>query len=273
MLFHRMLKILMTVTRPTARNLSAKCDLHSGISVKACSDLSTRRSDNLLLPWPQGRIIQDAAVRSFFVSSVAKAKRKCNKPVVQKVDLREVSEYFEVEKIVSQMKMPVEIMKNKFVKNLSLRTNIGSIEQLPVTFEGKEYTLEDLALISRKPKIIVIDVSTFPQALSNILTALSASGMNLNPQQDGTTLFIPIQKVTKEHREVLSKNAKVLYVECYNSIRSVENKCNRIMKKKPSMSIDVIERMQNHLRGLGDQYVKEATDILEAKKKELSGLE
>jgi len=71
----------------------------------------------------------------------------------------------------------------------------GSIETLPLSLDGKEYELQELAQIIRKnPKTIVINMASFPQAIPSAIQAINKSGMNLNPQQDGTTLFIPIPK-------------------------------------------------------------------------------
>jgi ribosome recycling factor len=64
-----------------------------------------------------------------------------------------------------------------------------------VSLDGKEYELQELAQIVRKnPKTIVINMTSFPQAIPAALQSIGKSGMNLNPQQDGTTLFIPIPK-------------------------------------------------------------------------------
>lgn len=72
---------------------------------------------------------------------------------------------------------------------------IGSIEMLTIEFEGKQHILQELAQVVRKnPKTIVINMSVFPQAIPAVLKAIEKSGMNLNPQQDGTTLYIPIPK-------------------------------------------------------------------------------
>lgn len=66
---------------------------------------------------------------------------------------------------------------------------------LPINFDGTEHTLQELAQIVRKnPKTIVVTMSVFPQAIPSVLKAIDKSGMNLNPQQDGTTLYIPIPK-------------------------------------------------------------------------------
>ena len=72
---------------------------------------------------------------------------------------------------------------------------LGSIESLPVEFEGGEYTLQEIAQIGRKgPQLLVVNLSAFPQAMKNVLKAINDSGMGLNPQQDGTTIFISIPK-------------------------------------------------------------------------------
>ncbi|XP_046588950.1 guanine nucleotide-binding protein-like 1 isoform X3 [Neodiprion lecontei] len=84
--------------------------------------------------------------------------------------------------------------KDNYSKNLTLRSSVGSIEQIPIPWESKEYELQELSQVVRKPKTLIIDVSAFPQVIPNIIQALAKSGMNLNPQQDGTTLFVPIPK-------------------------------------------------------------------------------
>jgi ribosome recycling factor len=69
------------------------------------------------------------------------------------------------------------------------------LDSLPVKFEGDEYVIQDLAQILRKnPKTIILNMSSFPQAIPAVLESLNSSGMNLNPQQDKTSIFIPIPK-------------------------------------------------------------------------------
>ena len=48
----------------------------------------------------------------------------------------------------------------------------------------------------KDPKRLVIDASSFPQAAANIMTAIREAGMNLNPQQDGLRIYVPIPKVS-----------------------------------------------------------------------------
>lgn len=192
----------------------------------------------------------------------------------KKVEINDeqLAEVIKVDTMKTQMQKAVDRMKEDYVKNLSLRSTTGSVETLPVSLDGKEYELQELAQIIRKnPKTIVINMASFPQAIPSAVQALNKSGMNLNPQQDGTTLFVPIPKVTKEHRENLAKNAKALFVKCRDSIRDVQNKYVKTVKSNSTISQDLSHNIQDQITALGDQYISEGEKIFEAKHNELTG--
>ena len=50
------------------------------------------------------------------------------------------------------------------------------------------------------------------------------SGLNLNPQQDGTRIYVPIPKVTREHREKMSKGAKERCNETKEQLKKIQNR-------------------------------------------------
>lgn len=61
--------------------------------------------------------------------------------------------------------------------------------------DGKDHTLQELAQIVRtNPKTVILKMAIFPQAIPAVIQALQKSGMNLNPQQDGTSIYIPVPK-------------------------------------------------------------------------------
>nr|XP_012229074.1 PREDICTED: ribosome-recycling factor, mitochondrial [Linepithema humile] len=214
-------------------------------------------------------------VRNFSVTCVlAKGKdrgKDKKKQKVQHIDYNEMEQVIDVKKLTSQFEKTIEILKNDFVKNLSVRSSMGAIENLSVKFEGKDYTLQELAQISRKPKLVVLNVSSFPQAIPDILKSLMKNQMKLNPQQDGTTIYIPTPKVTKEHRETLSKNAKNFYVKCCENIREIRNKQIKTVKQKEKLAKDLAFRIENYIDILSHQYTSEAEEMLEVKQKELLG--
>lgn len=171
--------------------------------------------------------------------------KKAAKVEVNESQLREIVNY---DAINSQMQKAVMQMKDDFIKHLSLRSTTGSIDTLRITVDGTEHELQELAQISRKnPKTIVINMIAFPQTIPDVLKAFEKSGMNLNPQQDGTTLFVPIPKVTKEHRENLSKNAKKLFIKYRDAIKEIQNVSIKKMKKQTDISKDDMFAVQNQL--------------------------
>lgn len=202
-----------------------------------------------------------------------KNKKKEAKKGTTKVTVNEefLKSAIDLKGMQKSMDKTLEAMKTSFIKNLSLRSTTGAIETLPITVDGSEHELQELGQIVRKnPKTIVVNMIAFPQTIPAVLTALQKSGMNLSPQQDGTTIFIPVPKVTKEHRENLSKNAKVLYLKCRDGIRAVQMEQVKKAKKITTISADDVHAVQNQITAIGDQYIAQAEKILEVKQLELS---
>lgn len=127
----------------------------------------------------------------------AKGKDKKKDKLKGKVQINDaqIAEITNILALKDHMQKTVEGLKDDFVKHLSLRSSSGAIEALKVDLDGKEHTIQELAQVVRKnPKTIVINMAIFPQAVPAVIKALRESGMNLNPQQDGTTLFVPVPK-------------------------------------------------------------------------------
>ncbi|CAD7004818.1 unnamed protein product [Ceratitis capitata] len=195
--------------------------------------------------------------------------KKAGKVEVNEAQLREVINF---DAVNSNMQKAVQQMKEDYIKHLSLRSTSGAIETLRVHIDGAEHELQELAQISRKnPKTIVVNMIAFPQTIPDVLKAIENSGMNLNPQQDGTTLFIPIPKVTKEHRENLSKNAKTLFIKYRDSIRDIQNNTIKKLKRQSDISKDDMFAIQTQVTAIADKYIAEADKLLATKQKELLG--
>lgn len=186
----------------------------------------------------------------------------------------QLREFFNLDGYTGQMEKCIDTMRNEFIKNLSLRSTTGSIETLKIKVDGKDHELQELAQIIRNnPKTIVINMVAFPQTIPAALQAIQKSGMNLNPQQDGTTIFIPVPKITKEHRENLSKSAKALFIKCRDSIKDAQNSVVKKLKNKKDISEDENFSLQGQVVGIADKYIAEAEDMLKVKQKELLGKE
>ncbi|CAK1543290.1 unnamed protein product [Leptosia nina] len=203
-----------------------------------------------------------------------KDRGKDKKGKGQKVEINPtmIAELVDVNKLKSKCQEAIEKMRDDFAKNLSIRSTTGSIESLPVKYEGKDYELQELAQIIRKnPKTLVIDFTSFPQVIPDVLKAIHSSGLNLNPQQDGTRLYVPVPKVTKEHREALAKNAKAMYIKCRDTLKDIQNEFIKKSKKQTGVSEDLIFNVTKQITALSDQYQADSKTIYETKHNELIG--
>lgn len=188
------------------------------------------------------------------------------------LDDDQLNEIINISNYNEQLQKTLNQQQEDFIQNLSLRSTTGAIDSLKVPIDGKVHELQELAQISRKSgKTVIINMIGFPQMIPAVLKALSSSGMNLNPQQEGTTLYIPIPKVTKEHRENLSKNAKALYIKYREMIKKIQNDAIKKVKKNNELSEDVSHSVQGQLTSIADEYVAKSEKMMVTKQKELLG--
>lgn len=215
-----------------------------------------------------------AAERKFSTANAlckGKDRYKEKKKTAVHVDLNEIGDVVKVDRMITQFNAALDNYKDQMIQHVGVRTRAGSIEGLTVMFEDEEYKLEELVEISRKPHMVILNVSAFPQIIPSVLEALQKSQMNLNPQQEGTTIYIPLPKVTKEHRENLAKTAKQYFVKCKEKISDIRNEHYRDLKKKDDYPEDLIFKAQAYINTLQKEYVEKAEQLLKAKQKELLG--
>jgi hypothetical protein len=53
----------------------------------------------------------------------------------------------------------------------------------------------------KNPQLAVLNLSSLPDALQPVLKAIQESGMNLNPQQEGTTIYVALPKYLSNFSE------------------------------------------------------------------------
>ena len=141
--------------------------------------------------------------------------------------------------------------------------------------EGDSYPLNELAAISKKdPKRLIIDMSSFPQASTNVMAAIRGSGMNLNPQQDGLKIAVPIPKVTKEFREKLVMGARKKLIDTKEELRGVQNKYSKKVSEDElagRVGKDAAKGTVDLIRLVTSNFIAEADQLLSIKTKDLLG--
>lgn len=71
----------------------------------------------------------------------------------------------------------------------------ATFDEVMVELNGKKTHLNEIAQITFKtPQLIMINLSATPSYLQPVLTALNASGLNLNPQVEGHIIYLAVPK-------------------------------------------------------------------------------
>lgn len=160
-----------------------------------------------------------------------------------------------------------------YSKQIQLRTSSLAFEELSVVLppNNKAHKLKELTqIIQKTPQMFMIDMTRHAQYIPNVLDAIQKSGLNVNPQQDGTTVYLPTPKVTREHREELAKNAKKLADQITVKMREAYSKAHKnIKKQEKNLSKDLVMDLDANLKQRLDGYIAQVEKIRSEKQKEL----
>ncbi|KAK7095234.1 hypothetical protein V1264_006670 [Littorina saxatilis] len=111
------------------------------------------------------------------------------------LNAEELEGVLDLQKCQGEMQAVVEDLKQQMIQQISLRTNIGVYDNLQVKTDDGVFPLIQLGqVVQKNPSLILVNMAASPQYLPAVKDAISQSGLNVNPQQDGTTIFIPLPK-------------------------------------------------------------------------------
>ena len=196
---------------------------------------------------------------------------KASKRVLSDADLS--AESSEWSNLKTQYDKFLVDLRELYSKQIQLRTSSLAFEELSVTLppNNKAHQLKELTqIIQKSPQMFMIDMTRHAQYIPNVLQAIAKSGLNVNPQQDGTTLYLPTPKVTREHREELAKNAKKLADQIIVKMREAYSKSHRNLKKQEkTLSRDLLNDIDTNLKHRLDGYIAQVEKIRSEKQKEL----
>ncbi|XP_068561913.1 ribosome-recycling factor, mitochondrial isoform X2 [Cebidichthys violaceus] len=149
----------------------------------------------------------------------------------------------------------------------------GALDHIVVTTQDGKFPLNQLGQVSMKsPQLIMVNMSSFPEATAAATRALRESSMNLNPEVDGMIIKVPVPKVTREHRENLAKLAKQFGNKAKDSLRKVRsNAVTQVKKTKEGHSEDTVRLVEKQIQQMADSIAVDIDKQLAAKTKELLG--
>ncbi|XP_070845843.1 ribosome-recycling factor, mitochondrial isoform X2 [Chaetodon trifascialis] len=212
------------------------------------------------------------ACTRLYATKKAKAKAK-SQPAKVNINATLVEDIISLEEVEEEMSAVLNALKDDFTRNLSIRTSPGALDHIVVTTQDGKFPLNQLGQVSMKsPQLIIVNMSSFPEATAAAACALRENSMNLNPEVDGTIIKVPVPKVTREHRENLTKLAKQMSNKAKDSLRRVRaNAVTQLKKAKEGHSEDTIRLVEKQIQQMSDNVTVDIDKHLAAKTKELLG--
>ncbi|KAL9826781.1 ribosome-recycling factor, mitochondrial isoform 4-T4 [Geothlypis trichas] len=202
-----------------------------------------------------------------------KAKGKGQSQAKVNISAALVEDIINLEETSEDMQAVIEALKEDFSRNLSVRTSPGALDHITVVTKDGKFPLNQLGQISQKsPQLLTVNMTSFPESTAAAAKAIRESGMNLNPEVDGTVIRVPVPKVTREHRESLAKLAKQATNKSKEALRKVRSKSiTQVKKSKNKVSEDTIWLLEKQIQQMADEAAAEMDKLLAAKTKELLG--
>ncbi|KAH0615608.1 hypothetical protein JD844_005062 [Phrynosoma platyrhinos] len=184
-----------------------------------------------------------------------------------------VEDIISLEEVNEDMRSVLKSLQEDFSKTLNIRTSPGALDHIVISTKDGKFPLNQLGQISLKSsQLIIVNMSSFPEATAAAIKAIRESGMNLNPEADGPIIRVPVPKVTREHRESLATVAKQLTNKAKDSLRKVRaGAVSQTKKAKSTVSEDTIRLIEKQIQQMADDITAEMDKLLAAKTKELLG--
>ncbi|CDW52424.1 ribosome recycling factor [Trichuris trichiura] len=190
-----------------------------------------------------------------------------------KLDEKEIQQYLDITSMNAEMEAELAKLKRQYSQQLSMQNVLGAFETLEVKPPGSKepVLLNSIAQITLKnPRMAVINFASSPEAVKAITQAIDRSGMDVGYQQQNNVLYVPLPRPSREKRENMARNAKLLCNQCHDRLRAVMRSYEiKMRSKKKELSQDVYASLQQHLEETMRSYARKGEVLMESKQSEL----
>lgn len=171
-----------------------------------------------------------------------------------------------------RMHASVETVRRELSSMRTGRASLSMLDNIRVDYYGTPTPLNQMGnLGTPDPTLLTIqpwDASLLPA----IEKAIRTSDLDLNPQNDGKVIRIPVPSLTEERRKTLVKHAHKHAEEGRVAIRNVRRDANEHLKrmlKDHEVSEDDEKHAVAEVQKLTDQHVEQINDVLKKKEAEI----
>jgi len=173
-----------------------------------------------------------------------------------------------------RMHASVETVRRELAVMRTGRASLSMLDGIKVDYYGTPTPLNQVGNLGTPDPTLITIQPWDPSLLPVIEKAIRGSDLDLNPQNDGKIIRIPVPPLTEERRKTLVKHAHKHAEEGRVAIRNVRRDVNEHLKKllkDHEVSEDDEKHAVAEVQKLTDQHIEQINEIL--KKKEIEVLE
>ncbi len=151
------------------------------------------------------------------------------------------------------------------------RANPHVLDKIAVDYYGTMTPLQQVGNIT-VPEARMIQIAPWEKSLIKAIEkAIMASDLGITPSNDGSVIRLVFPELTEERRKELVKDVRKKGEDAKVAVRNIRRDGNDALKKlaKTEISEDEIKSMEDELQKLTDKYIKDITNMVEEKSKEV----
>lgn len=171
-----------------------------------------------------------------------------------------------------QMKKSADALRNTLS---SLRTGKASpamLNGINVDYYGEPTPLNQISSVSSpEPRQLLIKPYD-KNDIKNIVAAINASDLGINPSNEGNQIRLIIPALTEERRKEIVKQARKYGEESKIAVRNVRREYVDLIKDDDSYTEDMQKRMLDDLQKVHDDAIKAIDTVIADKEKELMSI-
>ncbi len=171
-----------------------------------------------------------------------------------------------------KMARSIEAFRKELGKIRTGRASFSLLDGIKVDYYGTPTLLQQVGTLSVPESRLITVTPWDAKMIGPIEKAIQASGLGLNPSNDGKIVRIPIPPLTEERRRDLVKVVKKMAEDARIAVRNVRREALERIKereKKKEISEDEMKRSHDRVQKETDRYVKKIDDILKTKEQEI----
>ena len=170
-----------------------------------------------------------------------------------------------------KMKGAVDHLHQELKSVRTGRASLAILDGVSVDYYGAPTPLNQLANLSVADATLIVAQPFDPSTIGDIEKAISASGLGLNPSNDGKVIRIAIPPLTEERRKELVRHVKKLAEDHKVGVRDGRRAALGMLKdlEGEGLSQDERRRAEKQVQDLTDEFVGKIDDMAAQKEKEV----